>query len=235
MLTLDRNSHVTGSRGFAWLRNLPVPDFPFKFKTSSSYELDPKRNYLFCCYPHGLLPVGVVLPFLFEKCGFKNVFPNHKPYLTTMPESYYFPYFREMLLAFNCCSASEKSLNYLLSDKNAGNAVALIVGVPVFSFGVNSVYKYPQNKFLDWIKTVTGINLKLSYGQGFFHNWYGIVPFINPVNTIVGEPIDVKRNDNPTREEVEELHKKFTNALIKLFDDHKHLYEEDDIKLVIIE
>ncbi|KAF5307028.1 hypothetical protein FQR65_LT07171 [Abscondita terminalis] len=198
MFTVDRNVHETGGRGFFWLRNVPMPDLPLIFKKSSSYQLDSNRNYLFCCYPHGILSIGVAIPFIFEKGGFKNIFPNHNPYLTTMHETYYFPFFRETPLAFNCCSASERSLNYLLSKKNGGNAVALIVG------GSDEIgYSHKEDYHIilkrrkgfarvalkmvpQWIKSVTGINLNLSYGQGVFHNWYGVVPFIKPVNTIVG-------------------------------------------------
>ncbi|KAF5307030.1 hypothetical protein FQR65_LT07173 [Abscondita terminalis] len=270
-MLLDINSCETGSRGFACLRKIRLPDFPFLFETSTPYQLDPDRNYLFCCYPHGPLPYGFIKDFMFDKGKFKEYFPNHKTYMTNMHASFLIPYFREMLLVFGCCSASEKSLNYLLSKPNGGNAVALILGgrdemnyvhkkdyhivlkrrkgfarvalkngspiVPVFSFGANDVYNYPQNRirqFLEWLESRTGANLMISYGQGIFHNWYGGVPFIKPINTIVGEPIDVVKNDNPSREEIEELHAKFTNALIKLFDDHKDKYEPGGIKKLII-
>ena len=50
----------------------------------------------------------------------------------------------------------------------------------------------------------------------------------------VGEPIEVSKKENPTKEEIEDLHSKYIEALQKLFEDHKEKYEpNEDVKLEI--
>ncbi|KAK4876556.1 hypothetical protein RN001_009062 [Aquatica leii] len=274
IFTIDRNTCETGSRRSFWLRkHFPLPKFPALFDSSSSYELNPNKNYLFCCFPHGIIPFHYLAIFGLDAGGFNKVFPNHRFYATSLHNSFFIPLFRELLLAFNISSVSEKSLNYLLNDSSGGKAVCLVVGgsdevtlacekdyhivlkkrkgfvrvalkngsplVPVFSFGINGVFKYPQNQYIrrfqKWIRSFTKLNIIFFYGQGIFQDWFGFIPIIKSLTTIAGEPIDVIKKENPTIEDIEELHQQFTNAIIKLFNDHKHKYlpNSENIQLII--
>lgn len=50
----------------------------------------------------------------------------------------------------------------------------------------------------------------------------------------VGKPIPVDKIENPTEEDVEGLHRRFIEDIIKLFDEEKHKYlEEPDTDLII--
>lgn len=50
----------------------------------------------------------------------------------------------------------------------------------------------------------------------------------------MGRPIPVEKVENPTREQVDELHRKYCEELTKLFDEHKTKYGvPDDQQLVI--
>lgn len=51
----------------------------------------------------------------------------------------------------------------------------------------------------------------------------------------VGQPIEVKKTDNPTQEEINNLHQTFMQELNALFESHKHLYlkDADNLKLEI--
>lgn len=50
----------------------------------------------------------------------------------------------------------------------------------------------------------------------------------------MGKPIPVKKMENPTEEQVENLHKQFIDAIIELFNSEKHKYlEEPDTDLII--
>lgn len=40
----------------------------------------------------------------------------------------------------------------------------------------------------------------------------------------VGKPIQVEKVENPTTQQVDELHQKYIDELIKLFDEHKENY-----------
>lgn len=47
---------------------------------------------------------------------------------------------------------------------------------------------------------------------------------------IVGEPIDVVANPDPTREEIQQVHSDYIKALQKLFEDHKKEFGIPDVK-----
>lgn len=49
----------------------------------------------------------------------------------------------------------------------------------------------------------------------------------------VGEPLDVPQIDNPTEEDIDLWHSRYTQALSKLFHDHKERYADSDVKLII--
>lgn len=103
--------------------------------------------------------------------------------------------------------------------------------VPVFSFGENNLFNQLSNpngsflrRFQEKLKKTTAIGFPAWYGKGLFENSFGFLPLKNNVNTVVGKPIYVKKNSNPTREEVNELHDVYISELVKLFDDHKDKY-----------
>jgi intein-encoded DNA endonuclease-like protein len=50
------------------------------------------------------------------------------------------------------------------------------------------------------------------------------VPLRKPIYTIVGRPIDVQQVANPTKEQIDELHEKYINELIKTFNENKAKY-----------
>jgi hypothetical protein len=72
-----------------------------------------------------------------------------------------------------------------------------------------------------------------------FHGRFGtLIPYPHPLAVLVGTPIDVEQTDNPTQEQIDELHQRFIEAMTKLFHGHKHevsgyeqkeLFFEDEI------
>lgn len=103
--------------------------FPIRMeKASDSLELDPKKNYLFCYFPHGLLPVGPFSQFSTNHGQFQELFPHHKRFCVTLGEHFRMPFFRELVLGLGAVSTSAASINFLMSDPRGGNAAALVVG-----------------------------------------------------------------------------------------------------------
>lgn len=53
---------------------------------------------------------------------------------------------------------------------------------------------------------------------------------------LVGAPIEVTHSPTPSAEEVDEVHSRFCNELIQLFEDHKTKYitDADSVHLTII-
>lgn len=61
------------------------------------------------------------------------------------------------------------------------------------------------------------------------------MPLRKPIYTIVGSPIDVKQVANPTKEQIDELHEKYINELIQIFNENKAKYltnKETTIQIV---
>jgi 2-acylglycerol O-acyltransferase 2 len=45
--------------------------------------------------------------------------------------------------------------------------------------------------------------------------------------SLVGTPIEVTKLGNPTNEQIQELHDKFVQSLVALFEEYKHKYLEN--------
>jgi 2-acylglycerol O-acyltransferase 2 len=123
--------------------------------------------------------------------------------------------------------------------------VALETGaslVPVISFGETEVFDQPLNdpgtrirKFQNLVKKWTGIAPALFYGRGFMSKSSGFLPYNRPITTVIGAPIDVERNLEPSKDDIDELHNKFMEEIQKLFDDNKNKYLKnwEDVTLVM--
>ncbi|KAF7243240.1 2-acylglycerol O-acyltransferase 1 [Varanus komodoensis] len=103
--------------------------------------------------------------------------------------------------------------------------------VPVFSFGENELFKQISNPKGSWLRTwqeklqkIMGFALPLFHGRGIFQYSFGLMPYRKPIHTVVGDPIVVKQNLNPTIEEIDQLHQKYLQELQKLFDKNKEKY-----------
>lgn len=133
MFTLDKDTSEEGGRRIEWIRSLRcwslITDyFPIKLFKADGIELDPSKNYLFACFPHGIITTGPVFSLLTENLGFYKLFPHHKPYVCTLKMQFWAPIHRELLFALGCIAPSAKSLNWVLGDPNGGNVAALVVG-----------------------------------------------------------------------------------------------------------
>ena len=103
--------------------------------------------------------------------------------------------------------------------------------VPVINFGENEVYymedrpesnsvRQFQKKFLN----AAGFAPPLFYGRGIFQYTFGLLPFRKPIVSVVGKAIEVVKTPNPTQDQILELHKKYTDAVVALYNDHKDKY-----------
>lgn len=137
--------------------------------------------------------------------------------------------------------------NYRLVLKNRKGFVKLAIQtgsplVPVFSFGEIDIFDQPNNEpgtriraYQDFVKRWTGVAPAFFHGRGFSAKSFGLIPYRHPITTVIGAPIEVTKNPQPSREEVDEFHSKFVEAINKLFDDHKGKYVKnaETVKLII--
>lgn len=112
--------------------------------------------------------------------------------------------------------------------------------VPVFTFGENDIYntKKPEENSFVWymqktFKKLTGAALPIAWGRGVFNYTFGILPHRRPLITVIGKPIPVEKIEEPTQAQVDELHEKFLQELLNLFDEHKVNYPQEKDRQII--
>ncbi|XP_060682881.1 2-acylglycerol O-acyltransferase 2 [Hemiscyllium ocellatum] len=127
------------------------------------------------------------------------------------------------------------ALTLLLKNRKGFVKLALQYGaslVPVFSFGENEVFDQVNNpkgsllrKIQERLQKVMGISLPLFHARGVFQYSFGLLPYRKPIYTVVGKSIDMEKEENPTQQEIDEIHQKYIEELIKLFEEHKPKYK----------
>ncbi|XP_016309134.1 diacylglycerol O-acyltransferase 2-like isoform X2 [Sinocyclocheilus anshuiensis] len=130
----------------------------FPVKLVKTAELNPSKNYIVGCHPHGIMCVGAFSCFSTDRNGFVETFPGIRPTLAILAGLFRLPLFREYILSagqkrklnrdsmrekttlkrMKCFSiyfsfsgllpVSKESLDYLLSCTGVGNAVVIIIG-----------------------------------------------------------------------------------------------------------
>ncbi|EDO38372.1 predicted protein [Nematostella vectensis] len=114
--------------------------------------------------------------------------------------------------------------------------------VPVYAFGENDVFNQvsnPRGSMLRRIQTkiqkTVAFAPVLFYGRGIFQYTFGLLPHRKPIHVVVGSPIEVEKNENPSRDEVQRVHDLYEDKLVKLFEDNKEKYglkKEDKLEIL---
>jgi hypothetical protein len=268
---LDRHTCENGGRTSLWVLNWRwwyhlKNYFPVDLDCVPGLALNAKLNYLFCCFPHGVLPVG---PFsaLASGCNkFHQSYPEFIVKTAVVPQLFLQPFLRELALGMGMISCSANSLNYELSRPEGGHIVTLMPGdamevynvqpgkykfvvknrkgfvkvalrngsplVPVISFGKIDVLDQIEipglRKYQEFFRKYLGFVPVIFNGRGFFQYSFDVIPRRKPITTVgkivisthlvstliecfssVGAPIEVSKTENPTNEQVKELHDKF--------------------------
>ncbi|KAI9299184.1 diacylglycerol acyltransferase [Neoconidiobolus thromboides FSU 785] len=122
----------------------------------------------------------------------------------------------------------------ILNDRYGFIKLAIVNGadlVPVYNFGENHlyyIYELNQNKILKWIqtylKTTYGFYLPLIQGRTPFTENWGFMPRRVQCTTIVGKPIKVKQEDEPSVETIKYYHELYTNGLKEIYEEYKEQY-----------
>ncbi|XP_045468409.1 2-acylglycerol O-acyltransferase 1-like isoform X2 [Harmonia axyridis] len=281
-ILFDLNSCERGGRPVGWVKNWTwwkyiAAYFPIHLVKLPWGELDPKRNYLLCCFPHGMMATGAFISIVTEANDFSKKFPNHKIYMHTLRSNFFFPLLRELILSLGVVSASAQSLDYLLGQPDGGNLTALIIGgaqeasftkphqyklflrnrkgfvklslrngsplVPVMSFGETDIMSQVQfedgslfKKLQFTVKKYFGFVPIIPVGRGIFQYTFGILPRRKEISVVVGQPIEVKKTENPTQEDIDKLHQEFITKLTELFETQKknYLKNHENVHLEIV-
>ncbi|XP_049597631.1 2-acylglycerol O-acyltransferase 3b [Syngnathus scovelli] len=100
----------------------------FPIKLVKTAELNPNKNYILGCHPHGVMSMGAFGCFNIECCGFTDAFPGMYVSLAVLAGLFRIPLLRDYLMAAGLCPVSKPSLGYLLSKSGTGNAVVIVIG-----------------------------------------------------------------------------------------------------------
>ncbi|XP_018568260.1 2-acylglycerol O-acyltransferase 2-like [Anoplophora glabripennis] len=130
---IDKDIREKGGRQSTWVKSWSVwryciDYFSFRLEKLPGVELDPKKNYLFCCFPHGVICIGVFNAFATTWGGCSNYFPHHTPHIATLSQNYIIPFYRELALALGGIASSAKSIDYILRIPGGGHIGVVVVG-----------------------------------------------------------------------------------------------------------
>lgn len=137
------------------------------------------------------------------------------------------------------CMTMEKGVETLYLRKRFGFVkIAIQTGaalVPAYTFGQSRTYGYWRlgppivPKFIaDWIGKTFAFAPIVFWGK-----WCTPIPYATPLNTIIGKPLEVVKNPDPSREEVAAKLEEFIDAMRSLYERHKSAYGYANVDLVI--
>lgn len=129
---IDTDPCASSERRSIWFQNFKwwkyaKEYFPVNLKTGHK-ELHADRNYLFCCFPHGLLGCGFGFTFANNVEELRKYFPHHLFYFHTLNLNFKLPIAREFYYWLGYLPTSKKCLDYVLGKPGGGNASCLLVG-----------------------------------------------------------------------------------------------------------
>ncbi|XP_043426155.1 acyl-CoA wax alcohol acyltransferase 2 isoform X1 [Prionailurus bengalensis] len=136
------------------------------------------------------------------------------------------------------------STTLVLKNRTGFVRMALRHGVPLipaYAFGEADLYSQHiftpgglVNRFQKWFQSMVHIYPCAFYGRGFTENSWGLLPYAQPVTTIVGKPLPLPKIENPSQETVAKYHALYTDALRKLFDQHKTKFGISETQELVI-
>ncbi|XP_062289357.1 diacylglycerol O-acyltransferase 2-like [Scomber scombrus] len=124
----------------------------FPIKLVKTAELNPNKNYILGCHPHGIMCAGGFACFSTESCGFAEAFPGMRSCMAVLAGLFKIPLFRDYIMAAGLYPVSKPSLTHLLSKSGKGNAVVIVIGGAAESLasspGVNTVVMKQRKGFV---------------------------------------------------------------------------------------
>lgn len=101
----------------------------------------------------------------------------------------------------------------------------------MYSFGVTRMFKTTTDPcgFFEWISRKIRFPILIFWGRFFLWTAFRV-----PQTIALGKPIPVRKNEDPSSEDVDALHEKIMEETKKLFDTHKKAYDWENVELKFI-
>ncbi|KAF1945379.1 diacylglycerol O-acyltransferase 2A [Clathrospora elynae] len=106
--------------------------------------------------------------------------------------------------------------------------------VPVLAFGENDVYdqldteSHPYiHKFQMLVKKVMGFTIPIFHARGIFNYDVGMMPYRRPMNIVAGRPIRVAQDKHPDNEYINEVHDRYVEELMRVWNEHKDTFAKN--------
>lgn len=103
--------------------------------------------------------------------------------------------------------------------------------VPVFAFGETEIYEVAQPSSTSWLhkaqlvlKSAVGFTVPFFHARGIFNYDFGLLPYRRRIDVVVGKPIEVPYDPEPSEEVVNKWHDIYVEELLKLVETNRERF-----------
>lgn len=220
---------------FKWIDDREITDMESHW--------DSIKKCLVCWFPHGIIPLAA-------KCS-AYFLQEHHPTSFGRFALLKLPIIRQIISPYNCMGADNRSMmsnlgrvnvslypggiaqiflcnrdteEIYLSKRKGFCKLALIRGcdiVPIYVYGATQILDSRKPKlgsFTERLCRKLGISALVFWGR-----YYLPLPYRERMTLVCAKAVPVKQTDNPTQEQIDELHAEYTAALVSLYERHRDL------------